>query len=98
MALRTYHLSFDSEGLFNCPKYFNNAKDALHVMGFHIYSERQPWLSNTSIVMEDFKKIRYLTVSSGFGYHFVWLPISKLEIIGEFFFFLSRHYEIWFFE
>jgi hypothetical protein len=56
MALRTYHLSFDSEELFNCPKYFNNAKDTLHVMSFHVYSESQPWLSNTSIVMEDFKR------------------------------------------
>jgi len=75
-TLRTYHLSFDAEELLNRPKYFNNAKDTLHVVGFY----RHPWLSNTSAITEEFKKIRYLNLSSGFGYYLLWLlEIGLLE-------------------
>lgn len=76
-TLRTYHLSFDSEYLFNCPKYFNNAKDNLHMMGDWIYCKNKPWLGNTSTFMEGFKKIRHLKMLNGMAYYYLWTPFPK---------------------
>jgi hypothetical protein len=70
LALPTYQL-FDSEFLFNGPKYFNDAKDTLHLTGDWIYCMQKPWLSNTSDLLEDFKKIRHLTMSNGMTYFYL---------------------------
>jgi hypothetical protein len=77
LALRTYQLSFDSEYLFNRPKYFNNANDTLHVTGDWIYCKKKPWLANPSDLLEEFKKIRHLKMLNGMAFYYLWTDFPK---------------------
>jgi hypothetical protein len=79
LTLRTYHRFFDSEHLFNRPKYFNNAKDTLHIMGDWVYCG-QPWLKNPFAITKDFKKIRHLKMLNGMAYYFLWTSFPKVTM------------------